>query len=111
MSGYLALGYDLCIEYTYPMPENVSAGILNITNNVYGVVLTIALGLLLKTYGDIPMHIGMSVCLLIGFILTVLTEDEQRRQDARRKVRYEGVAKTEEDNIDDVPAEITLETN
>lgn len=110
MAGYFSLGYDLCTEYTYPEPENITAGILNITNNAYGVIFTIAMGLLLKAYGDIPVHISISVFILIGFILTVLTEDEQRRQDARRKVQYEGVAKTEKENVDDVP-EITPTIN
>lgn len=102
MSGYLALGYDLCIEYTYPESENISTGILNIANNVYGVILVIIFGLLLKDYGDIPVHIGLCSALLFGFILTVLTKDEQRRQDARKKAQSQGNAKIEKNNIDDI---------
>lgn len=100
MSGYLALGYEMCTEYTYPESENISAGILNIANNVYGVILVILLGILLKMYGDIPVHIGLCLALLLGFILTVLTKDEQRRQDARKKAQQkEGIAKTNVDGV------------
>lgn len=102
MSGYLALGYDLCIEYTYPESENISAGFLIITTCIYGIILIIIFGLVLNTYGDIPVHIGLCSILLLGFILTALTKDEQRRQDARRKAQYEGIATTEK-NVDDVP--------
>ncbi|EFN64115.1 Uncharacterized MFS-type transporter C09D4.1 [Camponotus floridanus] len=38
MSGYFALGYELCTEYTYPESENLTAGILNIANNLYGMI-------------------------------------------------------------------------
>lgn len=102
MWGYLAMGYELSTEYTYPESENISAGILNITNSVYGVIFVIVLGILLKTYGDIPVHIAFCSILLLGFIITVLTEDEQRRQDAKKKAQYEGIAKLE-NNIDNIP--------
>ncbi|KAM0727467.1 Choline/ethanolamine transporter flvcr2b [Formica fusca] len=98
MSGYFALGYELCTEYTYPESENISAGILNITNCIYGVIFVIILGILLKAYGDIPVHIAFCSILLFGFILTVLTKDEQRRQDARKKAQHEGTVK-----LDNVP--------
>ncbi|KYQ54727.1 Feline leukemia virus subgroup C receptor-related protein 2 [Trachymyrmex zeteki] len=102
MSGYLAMGFDLCTEFTYPESENIPAGLLNITSSIYGIILIISLGLLMNTYGDIPVHIGLCLALLLGFILTAITKDEQRRQDARKKAQYEGIARIEK-NVDDVP--------
>ncbi|XP_071647030.1 choline/ethanolamine transporter flvcr2a-like [Temnothorax longispinosus] len=102
MSGYLALGYDLCTEFTYPESENIPAGFLNITTCMYGIVLIIIFGLLLNAYGDIPVHIGLCLVLLLGFILTAVTKDEQRRQDARKKAQYQEHARIEK-NVDDVP--------
>ncbi|KAG5318163.1 FLVC2 protein, partial [Pseudoatta argentina] len=99
MSGYLTIGYDLCTEFTYPESENLSAGILNITTSLYSMILIISLGLLMNTYGDIPVHIGLCLALLLGFILTTITKDEQKRQDARKKAQYEGIARIE-NNID-----------
>lgn len=101
MSGYLALGYDLCIEFTYPESENIPAGLLNITTSIYGILLTIIFGLLLNAYGDIPVHIGLCSTLLLGFILTVVTKDIQRRQDARKKAQYEKIVRIGK-NIDGV---------
>jgi len=101
MSGYLALGYDLCTEFTYPESENIPAGFLNITTSLYGIILITIFGLLLNAYGDIPVHIGLCLVLLFGFILTIITKDEQRRQDARKKAQYESIAKIEK-NVDGV---------
>ncbi|XP_018393182.1 PREDICTED: feline leukemia virus subgroup C receptor-related protein 2-like [Cyphomyrmex costatus] len=101
MSGYLAMGFDLCAEYTYPESENIPAGFLNITTSIYGIILVISLGLLLQTYGDIPVHIGLCLVLLLGFIMTTITKDEQRRQDARKKAQYTEIAKIEK-YIDDL---------
>ncbi|XP_024889806.1 feline leukemia virus subgroup C receptor-related protein 2-like [Temnothorax curvispinosus] len=102
MSGYLALGYDLCTEFTYPESENIPAGFLNVMTCIYGIILIIIFGLLLNAYGDIPVHIGLCTVLLFGFILTVITKDEQRRQDARKKVQYQELSKIKK-NVDGVP--------
>lgn len=91
MSGYLALGYEMCAEYTYPEPEDVAAGILNVANNLYGVILVIIMGRLLESHGDVPVHLVLCGALLLGFVMTALTRDEQRRQDARRAAIYEGL--------------------
>ncbi|XP_043595066.1 feline leukemia virus subgroup C receptor-related protein 2-like [Bombus pyrosoma] len=96
--GYVALGYEMCAEYTYPESEEITAGILNVANNVYGIVLILIMGRLLEVYGDIPVHVGLCMALLIGFIMTVLTKDVQRRQDARKGVHYVGVKQSEKNN-------------
>jgi MFS transporter, FLVCR family, feline leukemia virus subgroup C receptor-related protein len=96
------LGYELSTEYTYPESENIPAGFLNITTSIYGIILIIIFELILHAYGDIPVHIGLCLTLLLGFILTAVTKDEQRRQDARKKAQYEGIAQMEK-NVDGVP--------
>ncbi|KAK9303050.1 hypothetical protein QLX08_005155 [Tetragonisca angustula] len=96
--GYVALGYEMCAEYTYPESEEKTAAILNVANNVYGIVLILIMGRLLEVYGDIPVHVGLCVMILSGFIMTVLTKDVQRRQDARKSVHYVGVEQSEKSN-------------
>ncbi|XP_015602887.1 feline leukemia virus subgroup C receptor-related protein 2 [Cephus cinctus] len=95
MSGYLALGYDLCAEYTYPEAEGISTGILNVANNIYGVLLVLIFGKLMDTYGDMAVHIGCCIALLAGLIMTIFTKDVQRRQDTRNAVTYKGVLTAE----------------
>ena len=91
MSGYMALGYEMSTEYTYPENETLSAGILNITNNIFGFIFVLILEEVMEHYGDIPVHVFLCAALLVGLIMTVLTKDEQRRQDARKIVLYEEV--------------------
>ncbi|XP_076632513.1 choline/ethanolamine transporter flvcr2a [Colletes latitarsis] len=98
MAGYVALGYEICAEYTYPESEGMAAGILNVTNNAYGIVLVLIMGKLLEMYGDIPVHIGLCTALLVGLIMTVLTKDVQRRQDAKKGAEYKEVRQTEKKN-------------
>ncbi|XP_015119902.1 feline leukemia virus subgroup C receptor-related protein 2 [Diachasma alloeum] len=92
ISGYLALGYEMCAEYTYPESESLATGILNIGNNLYGIILVLICSRLKEYHGDIAVHICLCSSLLVGFIMTVFTKDEQRRQDARRNNLYTGVA-------------------
>ncbi|KAF7989583.1 hypothetical protein HCN44_008257 [Aphidius gifuensis] len=87
LSGYLALGYEMCAEYTYPEAESISTGILNIANNIYGIILVIISGELMEIYGDIAVHICLCTSLFFGLIMTILTKDEQRRQDAKNSVQ------------------------
>lgn len=97
MSGYLALGYEMATEYTYPESETNSSGILNLTNNIYGIISVTILGKLMDYYeSDLIVHIMFSGILLAGLIMTIMTKDEQRRQDARRgAVLYQGVPQDE----------------
>ncbi|XP_025988426.1 feline leukemia virus subgroup C receptor-related protein 2 [Solenopsis invicta] len=108
VSGYLTLGYELSTEFTYPETENIPAGFLNVTTSIYGIILIAIFGIILNAYGDIPVHIGLCLTLLLGAILTAITKDEQRRQDARKKAQYEGIAKMK--NVNDV-LETTQLTN
>ncbi|XP_014233938.1 feline leukemia virus subgroup C receptor-related protein 2-like [Trichogramma pretiosum] len=92
MSGYLALGYELAAEYTYPESEAHSAGMLNIANNIYGIVLILILEIVLEHYSDVPVHVIFCSALFVGLIMTLVTKDEQRRQDARKSANvYQGL--------------------
>lgn len=98
MVGYVTIGYEMSAEYTYPESEGITAGILNVANNVYGVVLVLIMGRVLEVYGDIPVHIGLCAVLLVGLIMTVLTKDEHRRQDAKNATSYTEVSQTDKGN-------------
>ncbi|XP_076242837.1 choline/ethanolamine transporter flvcr2a [Calliopsis andreniformis] len=95
MTGYVALGYEMCAEYTYPESEGIAAGILNVTNNIYGMLLVLIFGRLFEVYGDIPVHVGSCLVLFVGFIMTALTKDVQRRQAAKKGAQYHEINQTE----------------
>lgn len=77
----------MCAEYTYPEAESISTGVLNIANNIYGIILVLISGELMEMYGDTAVHICLCTSLLFGLIMTILTKDEQRRQDAKNSVQ------------------------
>ena len=78
------MGYELAAEYTYPEAENLSGGVLNIANNVYGILLVLLLSFMFDAYGDISVHVGLCLTLFLGLVLTVSTDDEKKRQEARK---------------------------
>ncbi|KAJ8668357.1 hypothetical protein QAD02_010020 [Eretmocerus hayati] len=84
MSGYLTIGYELAAEYTYPESETLSAGILNITNSIYGIIFVLIQDTVLEYFGDLYVHVIFCTILIVGFISTVITKDEQRRQDTQK---------------------------
>lgn len=98
MVGYFALGYEMCAEYTYPEPEGTTGGILNVTNNLYGMVLVLIMGRLMEEYGDVPVHVGLLVTLVAGFVITVLTKNVKRRQDAKRNAAQYVVVNQSDEN-------------
>ncbi|XP_033214529.1 feline leukemia virus subgroup C receptor-related protein 2-like isoform X2 [Belonocnema kinseyi] len=102
MSGYFALGYELCAEYTYPEPEFITSGILNVANNVYGIAFILLFGKLMEVYGDLAAHIGFCSALLVGFVTTILTKDEQRRENVRKAAKYKDIPLKEENFIKSV---------
>ena len=98
MSGYFALGYEMCAEYTYPEPEFITSGILNVANNAYGIAFILVFGKLMEIYGDLSAHIGLCSALMGGFIITILTKDEQRRENARKASQCRGFPTAEGDD-------------
>ncbi|KAJ8881176.1 hypothetical protein PR048_017649 [Dryococelus australis] len=82
MTGYLPVGFELAAELTYPEPEGTSAGILNAVVQVFGIVLTIAYGHLLKVINDIWANSILFTMLAVGLLLTFLIKSDLRRQAA-----------------------------
>ncbi|XP_032685672.1 feline leukemia virus subgroup C receptor-related protein 2-like isoform X2 [Odontomachus brunneus] len=104
MIGYTMLGFEISIEYTYPEPENISMGIMDITVQVYTIIFSIIGGILIKMYGIVPVFIGFEIFLLFGLIFNVLLKKEQRRQDAKKMTESEGfIEMINKNNIDGVP--------
>ncbi|XP_063221497.1 heme transporter FLVCR2-like isoform X2 [Bacillus rossius redtenbacheri] len=82
MTGYLPVGFELAAELTYPEPEGTSAGILNAVVQVFGIVLTMAYGHLLKVINDIWANSILFSVLAVGLLLTFLIKSDLRRQAA-----------------------------
>uniref|UniRef100_A0A9L0K9S5 Choline/ethanolamine transporter FLVCR2 n=1 Tax=Equus asinus TaxID=9793 RepID=A0A9L0K9S5_EQUAS len=70
MTGYLPLGFEFAVELTYPEPEAVSASLLNVCPQVFGIMFTISQDQIIGKYGAMPANIFLCVFLTLGVVLT-----------------------------------------
>ncbi|XP_046490981.1 uncharacterized MFS-type transporter C09D4.1-like [Neodiprion pinetum] len=82
--GYGTIGTELCVEITYPEPESITTGILNMSPQIYGFFLVFLTGRMLENYGDIAAIGCICASLVLGTILVILNKSELRREKARQ---------------------------
>lgn len=97
MTGYLPVGFEFGTELTYPEPEVTSAGLLNASAQIFGIIFTLLGGWLLATYGSMVCNGLLSAALLIGFVMTFPIRSDLCRQKANRESMI-GVAGGAKDN-------------
>ncbi len=64
------------------MNQVTSAGLLNASAQLFGIVFTLLCGWLLNSYGDRVCNGTLTVALLIGAILSIIIRPELKRQKA-----------------------------
>ncbi|XP_015520803.1 feline leukemia virus subgroup C receptor-related protein 2-like [Neodiprion lecontei] len=82
--GYGIIGTELCVEITYPEPESITTGILNMAAQIYAFLLVLLTGRLLENYGDVPAFGCICAFLVLGTILVIFNKSELRREKARQ---------------------------
>ncbi|XP_046751835.1 uncharacterized MFS-type transporter C09D4.1-like [Diprion similis] len=82
--GYGTIGVEFCVEITYPEPEAITTGILNMASQIYGFFLVLLTGRLLENYGDLHAFGCICACLVLGTILVIFNKSELRREKARQ---------------------------
>lgn len=83
MTGLLPVGFELAAELTYPEPEGTTAGLLNASSQVFGIIFTNIYSVLFETFNDIWANGAMAIMLAVGTILTVFIRSDLRRQAAQ----------------------------
>jgi len=82
MTGYLPVGFEFAAELTYPESEMISSGLLNVSAQIIGFLLTLLGEWLFTSYGDITCNAVLTGCLLCGAVLTCFIKSDLRRQRA-----------------------------
>ncbi|XP_002125691.2 LOW QUALITY PROTEIN: choline/ethanolamine transporter flvcr2a [Ciona intestinalis] len=86
MTGYLPIGFEFAAEITFPESEATSSGLLNVSAQIFGIVLTLSSGQLLDHFDAGAATKFMSAALLVGTILTVLIKSDLKRQNANYQI-------------------------
>lgn len=94
MTGYLPIGFEFAAEITYPESEATSAGFLNVSAQIFGILFTLTAAEFQKISAFVA-NIFMSIALFIGLILTVFIKEDLKRQRANQ---------TPSDRVADTPS-------
>ncbi|KAK6731718.1 hypothetical protein RB195_007904 [Necator americanus] len=82
MTGYLPIGFEFAAEITFPAAEGTTGGLLNASAQIFGMLLTLAMGLVMHGISTFWCNIIMSTALILGTILTGMIKEDQKRQKA-----------------------------
>lgn len=82
MTGYLFIGYEMSNEITWPRPESVTAGLLNMSAQIFGVILTFVGSKIVDSQGNLTANIFFIVSLSIGLIVTLMIRTQLKRLSA-----------------------------
>lgn len=83
MTGLLPVGFELAAELTYPEPEGTTAGLLNASSQLFGIVFTNIYSVIFEHVNDTWANGAMSIMLGAGTVLTALIKSNLRRQAAQ----------------------------
>ncbi|KAK8784884.1 hypothetical protein V5799_008750 [Amblyomma americanum] len=85
MTGYIPIGLQFAAEITYPMPEGMSANIMNVSAQAIGFLMILGSSHIQETYGDFVSNICLSALLVVGCLMTANTRARLKRQEAYRE--------------------------
>lgn len=57
MTGFQPIGYEFAAELTFPEPDGPVMGILNISTQIFGIVITLMISGIQKILGDLVGNI------------------------------------------------------
>jgi len=85
MTGYLPVGFEFAAEITYPESEGTSAGLLNASAQLFGLILTpIGRVLFESSLGAIGANVALCIALIVGCGMTALIRADLRRTSAQK---------------------------
>lgn len=80
LTSYSCCGYEFSVELTYPKSELVASTLLNISAEVFGIVVTFVGSHVTDTYGSTCGCLVMSGFLAIGLLSSSMVEPKYNRQ-------------------------------
>lgn len=78
--GYTVVGLDTIVELTYPIPELVSTSVMNLSPQIFGIVITFMCSAIVDRYESDWANGFLVACLLVGLLFTLLINENLKRQ-------------------------------
>ncbi|CAH0592122.1 unnamed protein product [Chrysodeixis includens] len=85
MTAYLAIGYEMASEVTYPEPEGTTSGILNAVVQLFGIIITLVYERVLGAADDRAANLTAVGMLCAGAAVSAAISSDLRRQNAQNK--------------------------
>lgn len=79
LTGYECCGFEYAVELTYPKPEQISATMLNVSGQIYGILVTFAASIIVDTYGSTAGCCFLCLSLALGSITSLATGSNYKR--------------------------------
>lgn len=85
--GYTVVGLDTIVELTYPIPEMVSTSVMNLSPQIFGIVITFLCSSVVDTYKSEVANMFLIGCLVLGLVFTLLISEHLKRQNVVQETK------------------------
>ncbi|XP_055533601.1 feline leukemia virus subgroup C receptor-related protein 2-like [Wyeomyia smithii] len=97
MTGFQPIGYEFAAELTFPEPDGPVSGILNISTQIFGIVVTLLISGLQEILGDFTGNMVFAAFLMIDANIISLIKSELRRYNTHLEIEQEAAKEQAED--------------
>uniref|UniRef100_A0A182MYU5 Major facilitator superfamily (MFS) profile domain-containing protein n=1 Tax=Anopheles dirus TaxID=7168 RepID=A0A182MYU5_9DIPT len=97
MTGFQPIGYEFAAELTFPEPDGPVMGILNISTQIFGIVITLMISGLQNILGDFVGNIVFAAFLLLDGNIIALIRSDLRRYNTHLEIESEAAREFAED--------------
>lgn len=97
MTGFQPIGYEFAAELTFPEPDGPVTAILNISTQIFGIVVTLLISGIQQILGDFIGNMVFAAFLLLDASTISLIKSELRRYNTHLEIESEAAKEVAED--------------
>ncbi|XP_058128615.1 heme transporter FLVCR2-like [Anopheles ziemanni] len=97
MTGFQPIGYEFAAELTFPEPDGPVMGILNISTQIFGIVITLMISGIQNILGDFVGNIVFAAFLVLDGNIIALIRSDLRRYNTHLEIESEAAREFAED--------------
>ncbi|XP_053659854.1 feline leukemia virus subgroup C receptor-related protein 2-like [Anopheles marshallii] len=97
MTGFQPIGYEFAAELTFPEPDGPVMGILNISTQIFGIVITLMISGIQNILGDFVGNIVFAAFLILDGNIISLIRSDLRRYNTHLEIESEAAREFAED--------------